>query len=123
MRGARQHRLRTLLFLGVGVATTGFVLLLWGFGVLDEFERNSIDARFSIRGTREPPARIVVVAIDDVTTNALGKYLWPYPRRFHARVLDRIGADHPQMIAVRSEERRVGKECTSWCRSRWSPYH
>ena len=26
-------------------------------------------------------------------------------------------------IPVRSEERRVGKECTSWCRSRWSPYH
>ena len=26
-------------------------------------------------------------------------------------------------IAHRSEERRVGKECTSWCRSRWSPYH
>ena len=25
--------------------------------------------------------------------------------------------------AIRSEERRVGKECTSWCRSRWSPYH
>ena len=25
--------------------------------------------------------------------------------------------------SVRSEERRVGKECTSWCRSRWSPYH
>ena len=25
--------------------------------------------------------------------------------------------------AERSEERRVGKECTSWCRSRWSPYH
>ena len=24
---------------------------------------------------------------------------------------------------VRSEERRVGKECWSWCRSRWSPYH
>src|SRR3546814_18497718 len=26
---------------------------------------------------------------------------------------------HPQ---VRSEERRVGKECVSTCRSRWSPY-
>ena len=26
-------------------------------------------------------------------------------------------------IGGRSEERRVGKECTSWCRSRWSPYH
>ena len=23
----------------------------------------------------------------------------------------------------RSEERRVGKECSSPCRSRWSPYH
>src|SRR3546814_966952 len=25
--------------------------------------------------------------------------------------------------ADRSEERRVGKECVSTCRSRWSPYH
>src|SRR3546814_9714122 len=25
--------------------------------------------------------------------------------------------------AHRSEERRVGKECVSTCRSRWSPYH
>src|SRR3546814_5388007 len=24
---------------------------------------------------------------------------------------------------LRSEERRVGKECVSTCRSRWSPYH
>src|SRR3546814_2127266 len=26
-------------------------------------------------------------------------------------------------IATRSEERRVGKECVSTCRSRWSPSH
>src|SRR3546814_5910408 len=26
-------------------------------------------------------------------------------------------------FAGRSEERRVGKECVSTCRSRWSPYH
>src|SRR3546814_13456481 len=25
--------------------------------------------------------------------------------------------------STRSEERRVGKECVSTCRSRWSPYH
>src|SRR3546814_20861016 len=25
--------------------------------------------------------------------------------------------------SLRSEERRVGKECVSKCRSRWSPYH
>src|SRR3546814_16034638 len=29
------------------------------------------------------------------------------------------GAD----MVMRSEERRVGKECVSTCRSRWSPYH
>ena len=27
------------------------------------------------------------------------------------------------LIANRSEERRVGKECGVLCRSRWSPYH
>ena len=38
-----------------------------------------------------------------------------------------ITADHqnkPDVASsLRSEERRVGKECTSVCRSRWSPYH
>ena len=33
--------------------------------------------------------------------------------------LGRLRAD----AARRSEERRVGKECVSLCRSRWSPYH
>src|SRR3546814_15321018 len=28
-----------------------------------------------------------------------------------------------QGLGGRSEERRVGKECVSTCRSRWSPYH
>src|SRR3546814_20012084 len=35
------------------------------------------------------------------------------------------GAHHPGDVAdpARSEERRVGKECVSTCRSRWSTYH
>src|SRR3546814_17035754 len=28
-----------------------------------------------------------------------------------------------RLVAKRSEERRVGKECASTCRSRWSTYH
>src|SRR3546814_2810559 len=28
-----------------------------------------------------------------------------------------------RMAGLRSEERRVGKECVSTCRSRWAPYH
>src|SRR3546814_12721298 len=31
------------------------------------------------------------------------------------------GMQEQEEIAVRSEERRVGKECVSTCRSRWSP--
>src|SRR3546814_8864384 len=34
-------------------------------------------------------------------------------------VVPRLGGIEP----FRSEERRVGKECVSTCRSRWSPYH
>src|SRR3546814_11337664 len=30
---------------------------------------------------------------------------------------------HSSKRHKRSEERRVGKECVSTCRSRWSPYH
>ena len=33
------------------------------------------------------------------------------------------GSSVKDRIALRSEERRVGKECASKCRSRWSPYH
>src|SRR3546814_15067427 len=34
--------------------------------------------------------------------------------------------DHDSVVALilqRSEERRVGQECVSTCRYRWSPYH
>src|SRR3546814_15933893 len=35
---------------------------------------------------------------------------------------DAVMQDH-RPAALRSEERRVGKECVSTVRSRWSPYH
>ena len=42
----------------------------------------------------------------------------------HNVVLDKKwGAPTITNDGVRSEERRVGKECGYQCRSRWSPYH
>src|SRR3546814_7786899 len=35
--------------------------------------------------------------------------------------LENCPAEQP--FGTRSEERRVGKQCVSTCRSRWSPYH
>src|SRR3546814_16433263 len=41
--------------------------------------------------------------------------------------LDRLGQrgdpDYLGALSARSEERRVGKECVSTCRSRWAPDH
>ena len=37
--------------------------------------------------------------------------------------MDVMNRTFEDFVNQRSEERRVGKECTSWCRSRWSPYH
>ena len=52
------------------------------------------------------------------------------PAAFDQKKLDWLdneyikNADFAKVFELtRSEERRVGKECTSWCRSRWSPYH
>src|SRR3546814_18272815 len=50
--------------------------------------------------------------------------------RMAAALPKNFGADRDRMLAMlrsgqttRSEERRVGNECVSTCRSRWSPYH
>src|SRR3546814_5134255 len=56
------------------------------------------------------------------------------PRRYSDKSLVKLGAPLPgdlgspvlqteASLGLRSEERRVGKECVSTCRSRWSPYH
>src|SRR3546814_17238504 len=44
-------------------------------------------------------------------------------RRWGPRVLDLDIILWSGGAWPRSEERRVGKECVSTCRSRWSPYH
>src|SRR3546814_5000492 len=40
-----------------------------------------------------------------------------------ARMEEIIEHVYYEIKSSRSEERRVGKECVSTCRSRWSPYH
>src|SRR3546814_7984755 len=44
------------------------------------------------------------------TAFAFSTFLYPHHQQHSLR-------------SARSEERRVGKECVSTCRSRWSPYH
>ena len=69
------------------------------------------------------------------TTNLLGSLDQAALRRFTFKIkfMPLSAAQREQMFitealggdaaALRSEERRVGKECRRLCRSRWSPYH
>src|SRR3546814_18229158 len=69
-----------------------------------------------------------------LAVGALGEILGPglqpvaldaMPRRQELAELefDLLSACRTGSAGQRSEERRVGKECVSKCRSRWSPYH
>src|SRR3546814_16878805 len=90
-----------------------------GWNRLDRFDEDTVaagvalgifdDDRFAVRRTAGiDPARDVAadIGIDHVV-------LVEREQERVARVV---------FAAVRSEERRVGKECVSTCRSRWSPY-
>src|SRR3546814_15138717 len=46
-----------------------------------------------------------------------------FDQQMQARQQELLEPMMSQIKQVRSEERRVGKECVSTCRSRWSPYH
>jgi adenylate cyclase len=87
------------LFLLVAGATVagGLFAYLSGLRFIDDLERQTVDARFSVRGA-QPARDVVVVDIDDVTFSDLN-LRWPFPRRFHAQLLDRIRAGHPKAIA------------------------
>src|SRR3546814_19436355 len=55
--------------------------------------------------------------------------IWRASRDDHLAILtaiidgDEDRAEHAMRDHVRSEERRVGTECVSTCRSGWCPYH
>src|SRR3546814_10641957 len=51
------------------------------------------------------------------------EHLSSLPRGTEALGFYKTEAERTPIASIRSEERRVGKECVSTCRSRWSPYH
>src|SRR3546814_9655439 len=61
----------------------------------------------------------------DVCSSDLNPLVAAAGRVTVAEVEDMVDALDPDDVVTpgRSEERRVGKECVSTCRSRWSPYH
>src|SRR3546814_13088050 len=58
-----------------------------------------------------------------IQSGAILAVLVLYRHRTAQLVQGAVGRSPGGRRIPRSEERRVGKECVSTCRSRWSPYH
>ena len=98
------------------------VTMVWMDAEGDEVLFNTADGRLKPENLRRDPR--IIIAVQD--RNDPQSHLV-----FHgkATVTEAGADDHIDKLArrflgaERSEERRVGKECQSTCRSRWSPYH
>jgi adenylate cyclase len=97
----RRQWLRTKLFLGVAIGATGLTLIAYAFhfGFFEGLEKQSIDMRFSMRGTTSTPTKLALVEVDADTFSGL-RQRWPFNRTLHAKVIDRICAGHPKAIAM-----------------------
>ncbi len=88
--------------LGVALGAVVAVALLAGYGTWHsglgrKLELNTLDARFSLRGSQRPSARVVVVGIDPQTVSRLGRP--PLPRTDAARMIDLLRRDGATVIA------------------------
>ncbi len=95
---ARTRRLRQVMLAIVALVFTGLAIVAYETELLGSLELSTVNARFSIRGRRPPPADVVLVEIDATTFDELGLQ-WPFPRAAHARVIEAIARDHPRAIA------------------------
>jgi CHASE2 domain-containing sensor protein len=86
----------------LAVALAAFVAMAGGLtsylaDAWPRLESDTVDMRFSARGAAKAPG-VVVVAIDDKTFSHLRRQ-WPFPRRLHASVIDRLSTDGARAIA------------------------
>jgi CHASE2 domain-containing sensor protein len=78
MKGTRLLRsnrnLKVLLLALVALAATAIGVVLYSTDVLKSLEGDTVDTRFSIRGTQTPPKNFVVVAVDNKTLQDLNSF-------------------------------------------------
>jgi len=97
VRRRRPVRARAVLL----AATAALAALAGGVvswtGALGRLERDTIDARFAVRGNR-PPGAVAVVGVDTATLQAPGIPAWPWPRSLQGRLLRDVHALRPRLI-------------------------
>jgi len=83
----------------VAIVAAALGTVAYATNLMRALELQSVDARFSVRGTQERPDDIVVVQVDDRTFTDLGVQ-WPFPRSLHGRVIDQLRRAGAKTIAV-----------------------
>jgi adenylate cyclase len=91
------RRLTVLLLLAAAVGAVGLGIAAYATDALKRADLSTVDMRFHVRGTQDPPADVVLVAIDDPSIRAVGQ--WPMPRKYHAQAIDRLAAAGAKVIA------------------------
>src|SRR3546814_12630614 len=87
---------------------------------MDMFCQGADGEMFDRPGTPWPEADITLV---DLATYAREGYNAQLSIAYISLISTVNNIAERDQFLGRSEERRVGKECVSTCRSRWSPYH
>jgi adenylate cyclase len=95
---------KAALLLAVALIASGLGTVAYATHLLRRPELQTIDARFAIRGTEgQRTAGLVVVNIDDTTFSDFRNQnlhaQWPFPRRYHARVIDQLHRAGAKVIA------------------------
>src|SRR3546814_5295502 len=109
---------------GIGV----LCILVWYFFFFSSRRRHTRCALVTGVQTCALPIFASAEDIDTTVKDGLG-LRWSFMGPFETIDLNAPGgiadycARYGGLYQSRSEERRVGKECVSTCRSRWSPYH
>jgi CHASE2 domain-containing sensor protein/anti-sigma regulatory factor (Ser/Thr protein kinase) len=75
----------------------GVAVLVTGSGVLARVDNLLYDLGLRLQ-VRSPPADVVIVAIDEDSLSKLGR--WPWSRRLHATLVDRLRADGAAVIGL-----------------------
>jgi adenylate cyclase len=94
----KRGRIRLLLLAAVAAVAVAAGLVAHGTNLFQSLELSTLDARFSVRGDQKPPKDLVVVGVDGRTLQDLDEQ-WPYPRRLHGQVIDRLREDGAKVIA------------------------
>src|SRR5215469_13704452 len=95
---ARRATDRRIYLIALAVIVLVFGTYLAAPTFLKTLENKLYDLHFTLRGVRHPGEQVTIVAVDDQSLTALGR--WPWPRSVLARMVDTLTDAGAKVIAI-----------------------